>query len=68
MIVVTQLCGPTTAYFFLGVCESALAAAVFSDFVLFGLRSTLLAAFAALTPVWRVFRPAIVLLISVGGG
>lgn len=44
-----------TGYFRLGVWDSALAAAVFSAFVLFGSLSTLLAAEAALTPVWRVF-------------
>lgn len=62
MIVVTQLCGATTAYFVFGVCASALAAADFSVFVLFGFESTFPAAFAALAPVWRVLRPAIVKL------
>jgi hypothetical protein len=42
-------------YFRLGVCDSALAAADFSTFVLFGSLSTLLAAEAAFAPVWRVF-------------
>jgi hypothetical protein len=56
MIVVTQLCGPTTGYFRFGVCESADAAADFSALVLFGLASTLPAALAALVPVCRVLR------------
>jgi hypothetical protein len=57
MIVRAQLCGPTVPYFRrLGACESADAAAAFSDFVLFGLASTLPAAEAAFEPVWRVFR------------
>jgi hypothetical protein len=64
MTVVTQRCGPTTVYFRFGVWESALPAADFSVFVLFGFESTLLAAFAAFAPVWRVFLAAILLLVS----
>jgi hypothetical protein len=53
----TQLCGPTAGYFRrFGACESADAAAAFSDFVLRGFASTLPAADAALRPVCRVFR------------
>jgi len=46
-------------YFFLpdGVCDSALAAAVFSVFVEVGLDKTLLAAEAAFELVWREFVP-----------
>jgi hypothetical protein len=51
MIALAQLCGPTTLYFRFGVCDSALAAADFSAFVLFRFESTLLAAEAALPPV-----------------
>jgi hypothetical protein len=40
---------------FLGVCESALAAADFAGLLDFGLLRTLEAADAALEPVWRVF-------------
>jgi hypothetical protein len=43
----------------LGVCDKALAAAVFADLLALGLLSTLLAADAALDPVWRVLREAI---------
>ena len=43
-------------YFRFGVCESADAAADFSALVLFGLASTLPAAFAALVPVCLVLR------------
>lgn len=50
----TQLCGPTSAYLRLpGRCESALAPAAFSDFVLLGFESTFPAAEAALLPVTR---------------
>jgi hypothetical protein len=42
-------------YLRLGACERALAAAAFSDFVLFLFESTLPAAVAALDPVCRVF-------------
>jgi hypothetical protein len=51
MIVVTQLSGPTTGYFFFGVCESALAAAVFAALGDCGFDMTLLAAEAAFVPV-----------------
>lgn len=51
MTAVAQLCGPTTGYFRFGVCERAEAAADLSAFVLFGLASTLPAAWAALVPV-----------------
>lgn len=47
MTVVTQLCGPTAAYFRVGVWASALAAAVFAAFDALGLASVLPAAFAA---------------------
>ena len=49
------------AHFFprLGVCDKALAAAVFAALLAFGLLSTLLAADAAFDPVWRVLREAI---------
>jgi hypothetical protein len=42
-------------HFRLGVWDNALAAAVFAALLAFGLLSTLLAAFAALAPVCRVF-------------
>lgn len=58
MIVVTHS-GLTMTYLRFGVCESALAAADFSVFVLFLFESTLLAADAALDPVCRVFLLAI---------
>jgi hypothetical protein len=51
MIVVTQLCGPTAGYLRFGACERALAAAAFSELVLFLFESTLPAADAALDPV-----------------
>ena len=57
-IAVTLLCGPTAGYFLFGVCDSALAAAVFADLLDFGLASTLLAALAAFLPVCFVFRLA----------
>ena len=56
MTVRTQLCGPTAIYLCrFGAWDSAEAAAAFSVFVLRGFASTLLAAVAALAPVWRVF-------------
>lgn len=56
MVVVAQLCGPTTLYFRLGVCASAEPAAVLAALDAFGLASTLLAAFAALALVCRALR------------
>lgn len=46
-------------HFRFGVCDNALAAAVFAALLALGLLSTLLAAFAALAPVCFVFLLAI---------
>lgn len=57
MMVVIQLCGPISRpYLRFGVRTSALAAALFSAFVLFGFESTLDAADAAFDPVCLVLR------------
>lgn len=65
MIVVTQLCGPTTGYFRrFGVCESADAAAAFSALVLLEFESTRLAAEAAFGLVCRVLRLTLTYLLA----
>lgn len=58
MIVVAQLCGPTTLYFRFGVCASAEPAAVLAALEALGLASTLLAALAALALVCLELRVA----------